>query len=244
VLKWIFTNAHAVLAMGEPGIRARRLLGCPDHKLRNLPIPVDLDVAQQIDPAFREQADAMRRSYAPAGETIFLCAGRLSPEKGYEVAFQAFARVLSQSTPKRPVLLLAGDGPMRRELQEVVAGLGLTEQVKFLGWCQHEQMKLLFYLSDVLVHPSIWDKFPVAILEAMAWGLPVLASDQTMSAVDRVRPGESGFIHRVGDSAALADHILYFLNDPAQIAIMGARARQTAEQWPVSRCVQTILNLA
>ncbi len=243
IIKWIYKNAWAVLSMGQPGLAASRIQGCPESKLRNLPIPVDLEVSRQIDQASREKAAVIRRHYAPEEETIFLCAGRLSPEKGYEVALQAFARVLSQNTRKGAVLLFAGDGPSREELREIAASLGLSKQVHFLGWCQPEEMKILFYISDVLVNPSIWDRFGVVILEAMAWSLPVLASDQTMAAVDRVQHGESGFIHGVGDIAELSKHMRYFLNDPAQIALMGARARQTAEQWPASQCVQTILDL-
>jgi glycosyltransferase involved in cell wall biosynthesis len=243
VSKWIHNNAWAVLSMGQPGLNASLRQGCPENKLRNLPCSVDLGIPQNVDQATKEQADLLKKRWAPGDEIIFLSVGRIAPEKGCEVALKALARAMAKRPKKGAILLIAGEGLGRPELQDLANQLGLGNRVHFLGWCQPEGMKVLYYVSDVQIHPAIWEPFGVAILEAMAWGLPVLASDQTMSAVDRVRPGESGFIHRVGDSAALADHILYFLNDPAQIAIMGTRARQTAEQWPVSRSVQTIIDL-
>lgn len=244
VLQWIHKNAWAVLSMGHPGLNASKMQGCPENRLRNLPCSVDLEIPQNLDQTTKEQAALLKQRWAPGDEIIFLSAGRVAMEKGYEVALQALARAMAQRPKKRAVLLIAGEGPGRPRLQERANRLGLGNHVHFLGWCQPEDMKALYYVSEVLIHPALWEPFGVVILEAMAWGLPVHASEQTMAAANRVQHGESGFIHPVGDSAALAEHMLYFLNDPAQIAIMGAKARQTAEQWPVSRCVQTILDLA
>jgi glycosyltransferase involved in cell wall biosynthesis len=242
-LKWIYSNAQAVLVMGQPGIEASKMEGCQEYKLRNFPCAVDLEIPTQIDQGIREKADSLKRRLAPEGEIIFLSAGRLAPEKGHEWTLQAFGRVLSKCPRKKGVLLFAGDGPRRLALQELAARLKISNQVHFLGWCQSEDMKALFYLSDILINPSLWENFGVAILEAMAWGMPVLASNRTKAALDRIRHGENGFIHEVGDVAALADHMMYFLNDPGQITIMGERARKTAEQWPASRYVQTVLDL-
>jgi glycosyltransferase involved in cell wall biosynthesis len=243
ILKWIYSNAHAVMAMGQPGIDVNKKDGCPEYKLRNFPCAVDLEIPTQIDQGIIEQADSLKKRLAPEGEIIFLSAGRLAPIKGYELTLQAFARVLSKCPSKKAVLLFAGDGPRRVALQELAARLRISNQVHFLGWCQSEEMKPLYYLSDILIHPALWEPFGVAVLEAMAWSMPVLASNRTMAALDRIRHGENGFIHEVGDVAALADHMMFFLNNPKQIAIMGSRARQTAEQWPASRYVQTVLDL-
>jgi glycosyltransferase involved in cell wall biosynthesis len=240
---WIFKNAWAVLSVGQSALTANKTLGCPEHKLRNLPYTVDLEAPKQVDQATRERADSFKRRYAPEEEIIFLCAGRLAPIKAYEVALRALAQVLTRCPGKKPVLLLAGDGAERPALEELVARLGISNYVHFLGWCQPEDMKALFNLSDILVHPAQFEPFGVAVLEAMAWSMPVLASNRTMAAVDHIRHGETGFIHEVGDVAALADHMMYFLKDPSQINIMGYKARKGAAQWPASRHVQTIVDL-
>jgi glycosyltransferase involved in cell wall biosynthesis len=243
ILKWTYRNTRAVLNMGQPGLEACKIQGCPERKLHNLPYVVDLGVSGHPDQSTLAQADLLKKKWSLEGNFIFLCVGRLIPRKGYAVALRAFARISTQNPQQRKVILLAGDGPQRRELQELAQDLGISDRVLFLGWCQPEEVKALFSLSDVLVHTALWEPFGVVILEAMAWSLPVLATNKTMAAVDRIGHGENGFFHAVGDSLALADQMMYFLNDPEQIGIMGAKARQTAEKWPVSRCVQTILDL-
>ena len=243
ILKWIFNNSQAVLTSGDVGINACHELGCPLHKLRNFPFPVDLESPLRIGEEIKEKTLFLRKTYAPNGEIIFLTSGRLSPEKGYDVALQAVTQVLSQNPSFKAILLLAGEGLQRRELEELARTSGLTRVVHFLGWQQPQELIALYNVADILVHPSRWDPYPISVLEAMAWGKPVLASDKTMAAVDRVKHGESGFIHRTEDSAELSSHMIYFLNHPERIAEMGAQARLEAEKWPISRHVQTILDL-
>lgn len=243
LLGWIFRNAKFILSTGQVGLEAFKALGCPEAKLKNLPCVVDLDAPRDIDQESKNYALRLREKFASAGTLIFICAGQLIPRKGYDVAINSFAKAAQQWPGRQAVLLMAGEGPEMGELEEMVRALGLSERVHFLGWLQLDNFKGFFQAADILIHPARWDPFPLVVLEAMSWGLPVLASDQTMAAVDRVRHGESGFIHHVDDAEALAGHIAYFLEDPARVRQMGAKAREIAEQWPVSRCVQTILEL-
>jgi glycosyltransferase involved in cell wall biosynthesis len=243
ILKWIFKNAHAALAMGQPGIESLKILGCPPEKIRNFPCTVDTREPEGLNDHNKEEAKLIQRTHAPKGELIFLCVGRLVNEKAHEIALEAFARVFTQRPDSPAVLLMAGDGPRRKELQELAANLGIAPRVHFLGWRQPEEMKAIFHAADILVNPSRLDNYGVVILEAMSWGLPVLASNQTMAAVDRVRHGESGFIHQAGDSQELSQHMIYLLDNPAEVAAMGEKAKLTAAEWPVSRNVQTILEL-
>jgi len=243
LLDWVFKNAKFILSTGQVGLDNFKSMGCPEAKLKNLPWAIDLEVPLQIDQETNNYASWIKRNYAPPETIIFACAGQLDPRKGYDVALKSFSQAVHQCPERPAVLLMAGDGPQRPELEELAKSLGLAERIHFLGWLQPDRMKGLFKAADILVHPAQWDPYPVAVLEAMAWGLPVLASDQTMAAVDRVRQGESGFIHPVDDVAVLAEHISYFLADPGRVRQMGAQARKTAEQWPVSRCTRTIINL-
>lgn len=243
-LKWLFQNARAIFTMGQPGIEAFKHLGCPEDKIRNLPCTVDLDAPWRLSIEDREKGAVLRGQFAPQGGPILLCAGRLSPEKGFEVAIRAFAEYLTEDSKRQAVLLLAGDGPQKKELEEVSNNFGLTGKVHFLGWMQPEDMKALYYIADALLHPARWEPFGVVILEAMVWGLPVLASNQTMAAVDRINSGENGFIHRVGEVEELAGQMRYVLDNRQKLSDMGKKARLKAEEWPVSRCVQTIIDIA
>jgi glycosyltransferase involved in cell wall biosynthesis len=88
--------------------------------------------------------------------------------------------------------------------------------------------------ADVFVFPSLAEGFGHVLLEAMASGLPVIATDRT-AAPDLTRHGEAGYIVKAGDAADLASHIEKFVRDPAQVSKMGAAARCRAEEMPWSR---------
>jgi glycosyltransferase involved in cell wall biosynthesis len=244
ILQWIFNNADMILTTGEVGVNAYKLMRCPEKKLRNLPFATDLDGPAHPGPDVLACGDRLKARFAPQGEIIFIAAGQLVPRKEYAIAIKAFHQALGAGANQPAAFLIAGAGPQQGYLQELIASLRLSDQVHLLGWRQPKEMHGVFSASSVLVHTANWDPYPNAVLEAMAWGLPVLASHQSMSAVDRVIPGESGFIHRVGDIDALAQQMQYFLQEPSRVNRMGANARLAAEQWPVSRCVQTIMDLA
>ncbi len=98
--------------------------------------------------------------------------------------------------------------------------------------------------SDVFIHfvPSL-DPFPVAVLEAMAAGLPVIGSDMAGSVVERVKNGENGFVISSTDVEGLAESIIKFIINPSLVENMGYAARQTAEEWPVERAEQVIKSI-
>ncbi|WP_205481682.1 glycosyltransferase [Sphingomonas arenae] len=114
------------------------------------------------------------RSIAPADGRRFICVGRLSPEKGHTGLIQAFAK-LRQAQPNVR-LDLVGDGPDRAELERQVAALGLEEAVTFLGRLPEHATLQEVANADVLILPSFMEGLPVVLMEAMAMGVPVVAS--------------------------------------------------------------------
>lgn len=243
ILQWIFKNSRAIFVSGKVGIDAYTALGCPKAKLRNVPFTVDLEKPLHPDFEVNDLAETIKKQYASFEQTIFIGVGQLNQRKNYAVAIRAFAKALEHGTNQNAVFLLAGDGPEKNFLESLVDSSGLAQKVHFLGWCQTQKLDALYWAGDVMIHTAQWDPYPVSILGAMAWGLPILASDQSMSAVDRIIQGESGFIHRVNDIEELAEHIRFLLDNPDAIARMGKKARATAEEWPAERNVRTILDL-
>ena len=105
------------------------------------------------------------------GEFLLLWAGRLEPRKGLPLALQALARV-----PGLPVkLLVAGDGVLRKDWQELSRSLGIEHRVTFLGAVPYAQMSSLFQRCHAFAFTSLRDSFGSVVLEAMAHGLPILA---------------------------------------------------------------------
>ena len=105
-------------------------------------------------------------------ERVVLAVGALAERKGHHTLLQA-AAVLQQKGV-RPRYLICGDGPLRATLANETQALGLTENVQFLGFCS-DIMKYLA-IADVVVHVPLWEGLGVAVIEALAAGLPVVAS--------------------------------------------------------------------
>jgi glycosyltransferase involved in cell wall biosynthesis len=232
-LKWIFGCAHYVMGTGKPALAALLQMGCPSGKLVNFPFAVDLEF-------FSPQSTRQRSENGPV--TFLSCGRLLNSEKGHDQALKALARVrdLLDLKPDQFRYRIAGTGPDQGVLSSLSRRLRLTDQVEFVGWLESSQLPAFYRSGQVLLHPSQLDPFPNAILEAMACGLAVIGSDAAGSAIDRIKPGENGLLHRAGDIDGLAKQIAFLIKHPEKIAKMGTKARSTAEEWPISRHIALI----
>ena len=158
----------------------------------------------------------------------------LRPEKNHELFLRAGARVLEQLKQAR--LLVVGDGPRREDLVHLADQLGITGRVHFVG--NRTDVPHMVALMDVVVLSSICEAFPMAILEAMAAGKPVVATD--VGAVsEAVRDGQTGFLVSSGDVDAMAARITALLDDPALARRLGQQGRRlVAEQFSLRRMVE------
>jgi glycosyltransferase involved in cell wall biosynthesis/O-antigen/teichoic acid export membrane protein len=151
------------------------------------------------------------------------CVARLEPVKNHDLLFDAVALLL----PHHPdlILQLVGDGPLREQAEARCRELGIAHAVRFLGY--RDDVPDLLRGTDVSVLTSMKEGIPRAILEAMAMGVPVVATDVPGSR-EAVRDGETGFAVPLGDAHALADAIDRLLRDPELRARMGAAGRELA----------------
>ncbi len=130
------------------------------------------------------------------------------------------------SASPAPVLLLVGDGPCREELISAVRGLGIQDQVRFLG--ERSDVEVLLPACDVFVLSSRTEGLSLAILEAMACGLPVVATSVGGNP-ELVRDGETGRLTPARDAERLAQALADVLSNPALARRMGAAARGFVE---------------
>lgn len=153
------------------------------------------------------------------------CVARLCPGKGHETLIRAFA--LAKAALSIQIrLLIIGDGPARAGLEALVRALGLIPSVNFAGERADvcDQLRSL----DVFVLASHQEGRPTSIMEAMATGLPVIATD-VGAVADLVVEGQTGLLVAAGDTQALSQAILALLEDAPRRRAMGAAARQIAE---------------
>ena len=156
---------------------------------------------------------------APDGFIIFNAA-RLVPEKGHRVLLRAAALVLAEFTDA--VFVIAGDGPLRADLAELAAELGISDHVKLLG--SRADVPELLSASDIFVLSSLTEGLPMALLEAMAAGKAVVSTDVggIRAALD---DGSCGLLVPPDNASALADALLRLLRDERLRAKLAQKAR-------------------
>jgi len=170
-----------------------------------------------------------------------LYAGRLQRFKGVHHLICAVARVRGTAGP--PISLeIAGDGPERPSLERLVADLELSEMVQFSGWIAREDMPDVYRRADVFVLPSYVEGMPNVVLEAMASGLPVIATD-VPGTRDVIEDGVSGYLVSPRDEAVLAERIAFLSGRPDERRHMAATARARAETFSWRRIADQYLNL-
>jgi glycosyltransferase involved in cell wall biosynthesis len=171
------------------------------------------------------------RSHARAGmgatpdETVVLCVARMTPQKGHAVLLDAIAG-LPASPPVRAVF--AGDGDLRPGLEARAREAGVADRVHFLG--VRSDVPDLMRGADIVALPSLHEGFGLVLAEAMASGLPVVASD-TGPVPEIVEHGRTGILFPPGDSRALSAALGRLRESESERAAMGqgGRARAVAE---------------
>jgi rhamnosyl/mannosyltransferase len=125
-------------------------------------------------------------------------------------------------------LWIGGDGPMRLEWEQLAAGLGLAERVRFLGDITPEALPGVYSSADLFVLPSTLraEAFGIVLLEAMAAGLPCVTTELGTGTSYIVQDGKTGRVVRPGDPAALAQVLQELISEPAEMQRMGAAGRE------------------
>jgi glycosyltransferase involved in cell wall biosynthesis len=179
------------------------------------------------DPAAR---DRLRRTFGLDVEALlFTTVAMLRPGKGLEYLLQAVAKMRSRTPVAR--VLIVGDGEERPKLETLVAALGLTEVVRFVG--VRSDVPGLLAAADVYVHPSLSEALPISVLEAMAVGLPVVASS-VGGIPEIVADEQTGMLVPPAHADQLAAAMLRLL-DPGLRATMGAAGRAWVETHATTR---------
>ncbi len=157
---------------------------------------------------------------------VFLSIGRLEANKGFDV----LAGALSAAAPDLPAdwaWVLVGDGPLRSTLEGAARDAGIAQRAALAGRLSDADLHSLASVADWFVHPTLYEGSSLVTLEAMAHGLPVIASDAG-GLPDKVLDGESGFLVPPGDVSALADALVRAA--AADGPEMGSIGRRRCEQ--------------
>jgi colanic acid/amylovoran biosynthesis glycosyltransferase len=224
--KQMLEAVRLVLVRSESLGRALVEIGCPPEKIRiqRTGIPV-----QEI--SFRE------RVWPTDGAWKFVQACRLIEKKGLRTSLLAFAKF--GAAHPRAAFTIAGEGPLGAELENQARELGIGDKVSFSGFLSQNELRELFYRSHIFLHPSErgadgnQEGVPNSMLEAMASGLPVFATEHG-GIPEAIKNGESGILVREGNGEALARALLNAVENPRALTTIArngaASVREKFEQ--------------
>jgi glycosyltransferase involved in cell wall biosynthesis len=240
---WAFKSSDLVLCV-SPGLSTRCRAGLPAAHIRLAPNGVD---TTRFRPADSEERRALRRGLGwPEAQPVVLFVGFFSRDKRPDLLFRVWCRLQAGGTPPRLVFVGAKSAPyheidhsLARCIRDEAGRIGRSGDVVFIE-PTHEPERY-FRAADVFVLPSIREAQPLALLEAMACGIPSIATRLAGATDALIEDGWNGRLVPADDEDALGTALGDLLADQAAARLMGARARETviaaydirrtAERW-------------
>ena len=227
--RWIARYPRVITAVSEQVKAGLTQGGVPETRIEVVPGGIDLERFEKLP-----RRDAMREQFfVPPDRPILLCVGRFVRHKGFDIAIQAMERVW-EVLPEAD-LWLAGDGPDNTRLVKLVARCRRPHHVRFFGyWSAVEE---LYAAADVLLAPARDAGLGLSTMEAIACGLPIVATD--IPAMRRLIAHErTGLIVPPENPDALAQAALRLLQDPALASRLSQNALRTAERFHIRHTVE------
>jgi glycosyltransferase involved in cell wall biosynthesis len=234
---WIYRHVDAIVVYGKHVKRYLESVKVPAEKIFVAPHAVDNSQYGRV--ACDEEKFALSTKLKLGNAKIVLYLGRLEAIKGLDYLIRAFALLKHYDA----VLVIAGDGSLRQELEALARHFGVQDRSRFVGYVQPEKALTYYAIADLLVLPSVSmptgkETWGLVVNEAMNQGVPVVATDAVGAAAGGlVQSGVNGFIVPERDSEVLADAMGRILNDDVLKAKMSRNARQIIAGWDNERMV-------
>jgi glycosyltransferase involved in cell wall biosynthesis len=212
--KWFFPWGEAITPVSEGVGEDLVHLGIPSHKIKVIHNPI-------VTPALLQQAHAPvdHPWFAPGQPPVIIAVGRLEAQKDYPTMLEAFA-IARQSRSLR--LMVLGEGVLRPELQKQIDDLGLSADVSLAGFVTNPFAYVA--KADLFVLSSIFEGLPTVLIEAMAVGTPVVATDCPSGPFEILQNGDYGPLVKMKSPDALATAMLQRLEMSRQSELLKQRA--------------------
>jgi len=231
--------------------KGQKCMIAPSSKIKNyldgikLSVPVkivpngiDLSLFYENSQIIKTQAAELRKSYN-IGDTdeLIVFVGRLGSEKNLETLLENFREIRLRR--EKAKLMLVGDGPDKKALQERCYELRMTEAVIFTGFLRWpDEIRLVYKAADIFMSASHSEVHPITFIEAMASGLPIIAAADTSSA-DMILNGENGWAQE--DDRTLWEKAIDIFSGKDDKEKMGERSQEISRNYSVDRFIENML---
>jgi glycosyltransferase involved in cell wall biosynthesis len=221
----ILSSAKLIISPSKYYIEESRFLVKFKNKIIVIPNGINLN---EFDNAYTKE-ECREKLELPYDKTILLFLGYLSPHKGPDVLIRALQKIVIDVPDV--LLVIVGTGVMQDKLKALSRKLGVEKNVRFEGFIGDIHLKTLYYkAADIFCVPSLSEIFGIVNLEAMACGIPIVAS-KVDGIPDVVKNGENGLLVRSKDSKALADAIIYLIENKRIRDMMGLIGRERVKDY-------------
>jgi teichuronic acid biosynthesis glycosyltransferase TuaC len=211
--------------------------GIDEDKLSLVPIGVDTDIFKKGD------STSIREQFGICSETkIVLYVGQLVQLKGLKYLMDSIPHILSKHHDV--LFVLAGEGPLKKKISELIKQNGLDKNIILLGAINYKNLVQWYSISDIFVLPSLSEGRPSVIYEAMSCEVPIIATD-VGGVSEQIKDGYNGFVIKPKDSRKLADKINYLLENDDLRNNMGknGRKRIIEEGWTWKSHAKNAINV-
>lgn len=226
----LFKNIDRIQAISSYNKENLLRLGLDESKLVFHPVGIDVN-------KFTKKSE-----YRITEMVKILSVGRLVWEKGYDVGLKVISKLVNEFNINL-LYTIVGDGILMEELKDLCISLNITDNVIFVGAKDSNEIVNYMHDCDIFFLPSKAEALPVVIMEAMACGLPVVATD-VGSVTDLVQNDENGLIVPVNDVAAMANRLKYLIDNSGLWETLGTKGRQKIiENYDVNKLNLKLLSI-
>ena len=231
MMKWLYPHASAVATVSLDAARdMEQELGLPTNSVRTIYNPiVDERLFAQAEEAIAEEW------LQPNSPPVYVSIGRLTEQKDFVTLLQSFALVREKVDAR---LIILGEGELRPQLTALIQQLGIGDAVALPGFVKNPYPYLK--AASAFVLSSRWEGLPTVLIEAMACGCPVIATDCPSGPREILERERYGILIPVGDVSALAEAMIRVLDCPTEAELLIERSQDFAVERSVSEYLKLI----